>query len=91
MSQLPLEVPERVLKLIVAYQDDGLVVVTFDTGPDVNKPLGALLLSDAVQPGTDDGDYRPANLLRTFEDGFGLDPLARAKDVNPVPITKPSR
>ena len=75
-----------------AYKDDGLVVVTFDTGPDVAKPLGALVLSDAVKAGgTDDRDYRPANLLRTFDDGFGLDPLARAKDVHAVPITKPSR
>jgi hypothetical protein len=75
-----------------AYKDGGLVVVTFDTGPDVTKPLGALMLSDAVQAGgTDDGDYRPANLLRTFDDGFGLDPLGRAKDVDPVAITKPSR
>ena len=46
----------------------------------------------AVEAGaTDDGDYRPANLLRTLEDGFTLDPLARAKDVHAVSITKPSR
>jgi hypothetical protein len=75
-----------------AYKDGGLVLVTFDTAPDATKPVGALLISDAVKAGgTDDGDYRPANLLRTLEDGLTLDPLARAKDVHAVLITKPSR
>jgi hypothetical protein len=75
-----------------AYADDGMIVVTFDTGPDFTKPLGALLISGAVKAGgTDDGDYRPANLLRTFEDVFALDPLGRAKDVHAVAVTKPSR
>ncbi len=75
-----------------AYKDDGLVLVTFDTAPDATKPIGALLISDAVKAGgTDDGDYRPANLLRMLEDGLSLDPLGRAKDVHAVPITKPSR
>jgi len=75
-----------------AYRDDGLVVLTFDAGPDATKPVGALLISDAVDAGaTDDGDYRPANLLRTLEDGFALDPLGRAKHVHAVSITNPSR
>ena len=75
-----------------AYKDDGLVVLTFDTAPDATKPVGALLISDAVKAGgTDDGDYRPANLLRTLEDGFTLDALGRAKHVHPVSITNPSR
>jgi hypothetical protein len=75
-----------------AYKDDGLVVLTFDTGPDATKPVGALLISDVVNAGgTDDGDYRPANLLRTLEDAFTLDPLGRAKHVHAVSITKPSR
>ena len=75
-----------------AYAYDGMIVVTFDTGPDFTKPLGALLISGAVEAGgTDEGDYRPANLLRTFEDVFALDPLGRAKDVHAVAITKPSR
>jgi hypothetical protein len=75
-----------------AYKDDGMVVVTFDTGPDFTKPLGALVLSDIVDAGaTDDQDYRPANLLRTFEDLFALDPLGRAKHVHAVTVTKPSR
>ena len=74
-----------------AYKD-GLVVLTFDTAPDATKPVGALLISDAVKAGgTDDGDYRPANLLRTLEDGFTLDALGRAKHVHPVSITNPSR
>ncbi len=75
-----------------AYKDGGMVVVLFDTAPDLTKALGALIVSDAVEAGgTDEGDYRPANLLRTFEDLFTLDPLARAKDVHAVSITKPSR
>jgi hypothetical protein len=75
-----------------AYKDGGLVLVTFDTAPDATKPIGALVISDAVKAGgTDDGDYRPANLLRTLEDGLMLDPLARAKDVHAVAITNPSR
>jgi hypothetical protein len=75
-----------------AYKDDGLVLLTFDTAPDATKPVGALLISDAVKAGgTDDGDYRPANLLRTLEDGFTLDALGRAKHVHAVSITKPSR
>ena len=75
-----------------AYKDDGLVIVTFDTAPDATKPIGALLISAAVKAGgTDDGDYRPANLLRMLEDGLTLDPLGRAKDVHAVSITNPSR
>jgi phosphatidylinositol-3-phosphatase len=75
-----------------AYEDDGLVLVTFDTAPDATKPVGALLISGAVKAGgTDEGDYRPANLLRMLEDGLALDPLARAKDVHAVSITNPSR
>lgn len=75
-----------------AYKDDGLVLLTFDTAPDATKPIGALVISAAVDAGaTDDGDYRPANLLRTLEDGFAVDPLGRAKDVHAVSITKPSR
>jgi hypothetical protein len=75
-----------------AYKDDGMVVITFDIGPDPTKPVGALVISDAVDAGaTDDGDYRPANLLRTFEDLFALDPLGRAKSVHAVSVTKPSQ
>jgi hypothetical protein len=75
-----------------AYKDGGLVLVTFDTAPDATRRVGALLISAAAQAGgTDDGDYRPANLLRMLEDGFTLDPLGRAKDVHAVSVTKPSR
>jgi len=75
-----------------AYKDGGLVLVTFDTAPDATEPVGALLISRAAKAGaTDDGDYRPANLLRTLEDGSTLDPLARARDVHAVSITNPSR
>jgi hypothetical protein len=75
-----------------AYEDGGMIVVLFDTAPDLTKPLGALIVSDTAEAGgTDDGDYRPANLLRTFEDLFTLDHLGRAKAVHAVSITKPSR
>ena len=56
------------------------MLLTFDTAPDATKPVGALLISAAVDAGaTDDGDYRPANLLRTLEDGFTLDPLGQGQ------------
>jgi phosphatidylinositol-3-phosphatase len=74
-----------------AYADHGLVIVTFDAGPDPAKPVGALLLSPAVKAGdTDDAKYGPAQLLRTLEDLFSLDPLGVAKDAKALPITKAS-
>ena len=74
-------------KLCAEPRVDPLLTVVYAT-----KPVGALLISDAVEAGaTDDGDYRPANLLRTLEDGFALGALGRAKHVHGVSITKPSR
>ena len=68
------------------------ILSLFQLGLMGGAPVGALLISDAVKAGgTDDGDYRPANLLRMLEDGLTLDPLGRAKDVHAVSITKPSR
>jgi hypothetical protein len=75
-----------------AYKDDGMVVVTFDSGPDPSKPVGALVLSAAVTAGaTDDGSYDHTNLLRTLEDLFSLDPLGEAKQAKAIEVTKPSR
>jgi hypothetical protein len=75
-----------------AYADDGLVVVTFDAGPDdpapgaEQPPVGALLLSRHVKAGaTVDTAYTHLSLLRTLEDAFGVKPLAAAggDDVHP--------
>jgi hypothetical protein len=75
-----------------AYKDDGLVVVTFDAGTDPSKPVGALLISEAVQAGgTDDAAYDHDALLRTLEDFFSLDPLGKAKDANAIEVTNASR
>ncbi|MDP9346551.1 MAG: alkaline phosphatase family protein, partial [Actinomycetota bacterium] len=62
-----------------AYADDGLVVVTFDAGPDPLKPVGALLLSPHVAPGTKgDTPYTHTGLVRTIEDAFSLEHLGKA-------------
>jgi Phosphoesterase family len=75
-----------------AYKDDGMVVVTFDGGTDPSKPVGALLISDAVKAGgTDDGAYDHVALLRTLEDFFALDPLGEAKDAKAMEVTNASR
>jgi hypothetical protein len=75
-----------------AYKDDGMVVVTFDAGTDPSKPVGALLISDAVKAGgTDDGAYDHVALLRTLEDFFALDPLGEAKDAKAIEVTNASR
>jgi hypothetical protein len=75
-----------------AYDDHGMVVVTFDAGRDPSKPVGALVLSSVVKAGaTDDGAYDHDALLRTLEDYFSLDPLGRAKDAKPIEVTNASR
>ncbi|MEN3285337.1 MAG: hypothetical protein V7607_6477 [Solirubrobacteraceae bacterium] len=75
-----------------AYEDHGMVVVTFDAGADASKPVGALVLSSAVKGGaTDDGAYDHDALLRTLEDCFSLDPLGRAKDAKAIEVTNASR
>jgi Phosphoesterase family len=74
-----------------AYEDDGMIVVTFDAGTDPSKPVGALLISDAVKAGgTDDGAYDHVALLRTLEDLFALDPLGEAKDAKAMEVTNAS-
>jgi hypothetical protein len=75
-----------------AYEDDGMIVVTFDAGPDSAKPVGALLIASAVKAGdTDDAAHDHFALLRTIEDLFSLDPLRKAKDAKPIEITNASR
>ena len=57
-----------------------------------SKPVGALLISDAVKAGgTDDGAYDHVTLLRTLEDFFALDPLGEAKDAKAMEVTNSSR
>jgi hypothetical protein len=74
-----------------AYKDDGMVIVTFDAGPDPAKPVGALVLSAAVKAGgTDDGAYDHTGLLRTLDDAFSLDALGAAKDAKAIEVTNPS-
>jgi hypothetical protein len=67
-----------------AYNDGGLVVVTFDAGaPDDAEAgggrAGALLLSSFVKPGaTVEAPYDPFALLSSIDRLFGLDPLGYA-------------
>ena len=76
-----------------AYKDDGLVLLTFDTAPDATKPIGALLISDAVEAGR----HRRRRLPPGEPPAHARGRLrrstrsARAKDVHAVSITKPSR
>ncbi|MGZ6696703.1 MAG: alkaline phosphatase family protein [Solirubrobacteraceae bacterium] len=63
-----------------AYADDGMVVITFDAGPDPLKPVGALVLSPHVEPGGTSGTpYTHTGLLKTIEDAFSLPHLGKAK------------
>jgi hypothetical protein len=74
-----------------AYKADGLLIVTFSainppaegTLAPTGDPLrtGALLLSPLLTPGaTDSATYDPYSLLRSTEELFGLEPLAKAGD-----------
>jgi hypothetical protein len=75
-----------------AYEDDGMIVVTFDAGADPSKPVGALLLSPSVKAGaTDAKAHDHFDLLRTLEDAFSLDPLGEAKDAKAIEVTNASR
>jgi phosphatidylinositol-3-phosphatase len=75
-----------------AYNDGGLVVVTFDAGApgDVEAGggrVGALLLSPFVTPGgTIGAPYDPFALLASIEGLFGLDPIGYAKDTKLKPF-----
>jgi hypothetical protein len=91
-----------------AYEDHGLLIVTFDEaeaapgpgdssaccgeqpGPNTTNPgflvpgpgggrIGAVMLSPCIAPGTvSDYEYNHYSLLRSVEDGFGLDHLGYA-------------
>jgi hypothetical protein len=65
-----------------AYEDDGLLIVTFGDSSDAvepGDPVGTLVVSGLTSPGGElTEDYDPYSLLRTVEDLFGVSPLARA-------------
>ncbi|MEA2295038.1 MAG: hypothetical protein QOE86_2677 [Solirubrobacteraceae bacterium] len=68
-----------------AYKRDGLLIVSFLSGPAPNPgparpaPTGTLLLSRFAQPGSLYAkSYDPYSLLRSIEDLLALKPLAKA-------------
>jgi hypothetical protein len=75
-----------------AYNDGGLVVVTFDAGAPADLEagggrVGALLLSPYVTAGgTIGAPYDPFSLLASIEGLFGLDPIGYAKDTKLKPF-----
>jgi hypothetical protein len=75
-----------------AYNDGGLVVVTFDAGAPTDVEagggrVGALLLSPYVTAGATIGaPHDPFSLLASIERLFGLDPLGYAKDTTLQPF-----
>ena len=75
-----------------AYNDGGLVIVTFDAGAatDVEAGggrVGALLLSPFVTAGgTVDAPYDPFSLLASIEGLFGLERIGYAKDTTLKPF-----
>jgi hypothetical protein len=102
-----------------AYQDHGLLIVTFDeakggtspsddgsaccaepTGPNTPAPgaltggrgggrIGAVMVSNCIQPGTVSTDpYNHYSLLRSVEDNFGLSHLGYAAQAGLQPFGK---
>ncbi len=75
-----------------AYNDGGLVVVTFDAGAPTDTEagggrVGALLLSPFVTAGgTVNAPYDPFSLLASIEELFGLERLGYAKETTLKPF-----
>jgi hypothetical protein len=75
-----------------AYNDGGLVVVTFDAGAPADLEggggrVGALLLSPYVTAGgTISAPYDPFSLLASIEALFALDPIGYAKETKLKPF-----
>jgi hypothetical protein len=75
-----------------AYNDGGLVIVTFDAGAPSDVEVGggrvgALLLSPFVTAGgTINAPYDPFSLLASIEELFGLERLGYAKDTTLKPF-----
>jgi hypothetical protein len=75
-----------------AYNDGGLVIVTFDAGAPTDVEagggrVGALLLSPFVMAGgTIDAPYDAFSLLASIEELFGLDRIGYAKETTLKPF-----
>jgi phosphatidylinositol-3-phosphatase len=75
-----------------AYNDGGLVIVTFDAGAPTDVEagggrVGALLLSPFVTAGgTVNAPYDPFSLLVSIEELFGLEHIGYAKDTTLKPF-----
>jgi acid phosphatase len=69
-----------------AYRDNGVVVLTFDEGADGTNPpnrVATIISSPLVAPGTRSSvPHTHYSLLRTIQDGFGLDCLAESCSAN---------
>ena len=69
-----------------AYRDQGVVFVTWDEGADGTNPpnrIATIVASPLVAPGTKSGTpHTHFSLLRTIQDGFGLDCLAASCAAN---------
>jgi hypothetical protein len=68
-----------------AQQHNSLLVVTFDedNGSSANH-IATLLVGPMVTPGQSDQRVDHYGLLRTIEDMYGLPPLGKAADVEPL-------
>ncbi len=69
-----------------AYRDNGVLVVTWDEGADGTNPpnrIATIVSGPLVTPGTrSDVPHSHYSLLRTIQDGFGLDCLAESCSAN---------
>jgi len=69
-----------------AYHDHGVVIVTFDEGADGTNPpnrIATIISSPLVAAGTRSSvPHTHYSLLRTIQDGFGLDCLAESCSAN---------
>ncbi|MBN9621893.1 MAG: hypothetical protein J0H06_02910 [Actinobacteria bacterium] len=88
-----------------AFKKDGLLIITFNgvnpptpavegepAAPAPTKPLktGALLISQFTAPGgTDNAPYNPYSILRSTEELFGLNLLAKAADPKTKTFAQP--
>jgi len=64
-----------------------LVIITFDEseGHEATNRIYTVMLGGTVRPGAvDSTPLNHYNLLRTIEANFGLEPLARERDVTPI-------
>lgn len=70
------EIP--MLMASAAYQDGGVILITWDEGGDGNHPIGLIAVSPLAKPGyAGTVSYSHASTLRTVQEIFGLTPLLR--------------